>query len=474
MNLQNFITPSNPRRMRAAATAIGLIGFFAFLWADAVFAADDPVATARKLLDQKKPAEAYVLLEPLERTRAGEPDFDYWLGVAAIESGKTERATIAFERVLIIAPSSAGARFELARAYYIMGTYELSKLEFERLLAQNPTSEGKKAIETFLTEIEKRKAKSRSTLAAYIDLSAGRDNNISSTTDNFAQGVQSAFGIPNILPTGNSIKRSANYGALQASVDFRYALTDNLAGVFNLDANGRFYQRESDFNIKNADTLAGMLYRLGESSIQGSVRAGQFRQQSATPVDLSGFKSTNNRNSTGGVLEIRHSFGSGHYLIGSAMFNRLRYTENRVQDTNQNVASLGYLREWQSGSVSVVSLYGGRDKALRPLNSASQDIDVTRKNAGVRLYHQILVTSDVNMSLLLGYSERKDSKAFARAALIDFGHDKTAEASLGAAWRFAQRWSLRPQVSYIRNQSNIALYEFSKTDINIAIRREFD
>ncbi len=474
MNSQNFITSSNPRRVRAAATAIGLIGFLAFFWTGAVFAANDPVATARKLLDQKKPAEAYVLLEPLERTRAGEPDFDYWLGVAAIESGKTERATIAFERVLIVAPSSAGARFELARAYYIMGTYELSKLEFERLLAQNPTSEGKKAIETFLTEIEKRKAKSRSTLAAYIDLSVGRDTNISSTTDNFAEGVQSAFGIPNILPTGNSIKRSANYGTLQASVDFRYAFTDNLAGVFNLDANGRTYQLESDFNIKNADTLAGLLYRLGESSIQGSVRAGQFRQQSATPINLSGLKSTNNRNSTGGVLEVRHSFGSGHYLIGSAMFNRLRYTENRVQDTNQSVASLGYLREWQSGSVSVVSLYGGRDKALRPLNSASQDIDVTRKNAGVRLYHQILVTSDINLSLLLGYGERKDSKAFARAALIDFGHDKTAEASLGATWRFAQRWSLRPQVSYIRNQSNIALYEFSKTDISIAIRREFD
>ena len=156
------------------------------------------------------------------------------------------------------------------------------------------------------------------------------------------------------------------------------------------------------------------------------------------------------------------------------MFNRLRYAENRVQDTNQSVASLGYLREWQSGSISVVSLYGGHDKALRPLNSASQDIDVSRKNAGVRLYHQILIAADVNISLLLGYSERRDSKAFARAALIDFGRDKTAEASIGGAWRFAQKWSLRPQVSYIHNQSNISLYEFSKTDISVAIRREFD
>ena len=459
------------QRIRIAAVTSG---FLATLWLGAVFAADEPVTTARNLLDQKKAAEAYALLEPLEGKRAGEPDFDYWLGVAAIESGKPERAAIALERALIIKPNAAGARFELARAYFIMGTYELSKLEFERLLAQNPTPDGKKAIENFLVEIEKRKTKSRSTLAAYIDLSAGRDNNISSTTDNFAQGVQSAFGIPNILPTGNSVKRSASYGALQGSVDFRYALTDDLAGVFNLDANGRKYQRASDFDIKNVDTMLGLLYRFGDSSLQASARAGQFRQQSATPVDLSGFKATNDRNSTGGVLEARHSFGGGNYLIGSVMANRLRYPDNRVQDTNQTIASLGYLREWQANSVSVVSVYGSRDKALRPINSGSPEIDVSRKNTGVRLYHQIGVTTDLNISLLLGYSERKDDKAFARAVLIAFGRDKTSEAAVGAAWLFAPMWSLRTQVSYVRNRSNISLYEFSKTDVSVAVRREFD
>ena len=463
----------NFRRIRVATIPVTFCILFAAS-SGITFAADDPVTTAKNLLTHKKATAAYALLEPLEASHAGEPNFDYWLGVAAIETGNTERATIAFERVLILQPDSDGARFELARAYFMMGTYELSKVEFQRLLAKSPTTEGKKTIDNFLAEIEKRTKKSRSTFTAYIDLSGGRDNNISSTNDSFALGVQSAFGIPNISPTGNSIKRSAAYGALQTSVDYRYAITDGLAGVFNLDANARAYKRQTDFNIYNGDSLLGLLFRLGDSSIQGSARVGQFRQESATPVDLAGFKATNDRNSTGGVLEARHAFSGGNYLIGSAMSNRLRYPNNQVQDTNQNLISLGYLHEWQSGSVTVISLYASRDKAVRPLNSASTDIDVTRKNAGTRLYQQFALTANFDLSLLLGYSERRDSKAFARASLIDFGRDKTGEAAIGAAWRFAPLWSLRSQVSYTRNQSNIALYEFSKTDVSVAIRREFD
>ena len=65
------------QRIRIAAVTSG---FLATLWLGAAFAADEPVTTARNLLDQKKAAEAYALLEPLEGKRAGEPDFDYWLG----------------------------------------------------------------------------------------------------------------------------------------------------------------------------------------------------------------------------------------------------------------------------------------------------------------------------------------------------------------------------------------------------------
>jgi hypothetical protein len=40
--------------------------------------------------------------------------FDYLLGIAALDSGKPDRATIAFERVLAVNPNFAGARLDLA------------------------------------------------------------------------------------------------------------------------------------------------------------------------------------------------------------------------------------------------------------------------------------------------------------------------------------------------------------------------
>src|SRR4026209_814340 len=62
--------------------------------------------------------QAWGLLAPLERQYAGRPDFDYVLGVAALESGRPNRATFVFERVLTVNPGHLAARPELPRAHF--------------------------------------------------------------------------------------------------------------------------------------------------------------------------------------------------------------------------------------------------------------------------------------------------------------------------------------------------------------------
>ena len=59
---------------------------------------------ARRLLNENNPKQAYMELIPLEGTLAGNIDYDYLLGVAALDSGKYEDAIIAFERVLAVNP----------------------------------------------------------------------------------------------------------------------------------------------------------------------------------------------------------------------------------------------------------------------------------------------------------------------------------------------------------------------------------
>lgn len=74
-------------------------------------------------------------MAPQADEQAGEPEFDYLLGITAIDSGHASDAVTALERVLAADPSNNGARMELARAYYVLGADDLAKREFNQLLA---------------------------------------------------------------------------------------------------------------------------------------------------------------------------------------------------------------------------------------------------------------------------------------------------------------------------------------------------
>ena len=55
-------------------------------------------------------------MKPLEADRAGEPDFDFVLGMAAIDSGRIAEAIFALQRVVDTQPENGPARAELGRA----------------------------------------------------------------------------------------------------------------------------------------------------------------------------------------------------------------------------------------------------------------------------------------------------------------------------------------------------------------------
>ena len=82
--------------------------------------------------------QAFQLLEPHEQARAGDPAYDYLLGIAAIDSGELTRGVFALERVLAVNPNHAQARAEIARAYFLMGENKVARQEFEQVKQARP------------------------------------------------------------------------------------------------------------------------------------------------------------------------------------------------------------------------------------------------------------------------------------------------------------------------------------------------
>lgn len=85
---------------------------------------------ADRLIKAGKADEAYALLEPEQSRRAGDPDYDYLLGIAALDSGRSTEAIFALERVLAVRPKHLQARAEIARAYLASGEKAAAKQEF--------------------------------------------------------------------------------------------------------------------------------------------------------------------------------------------------------------------------------------------------------------------------------------------------------------------------------------------------------
>src|SRR5688572_20406570 len=105
-------------------------------------ALDNPVlGKAEALLRAGKAGDAWQLLSPLEAQHAGQPDFDYLLGIAALESARPNRATFILERVITVNPGHLAARLEMARAYFALGDFERAEREFNLILKASPPAE---------------------------------------------------------------------------------------------------------------------------------------------------------------------------------------------------------------------------------------------------------------------------------------------------------------------------------------------
>ena len=77
---------------------------------------DELVKQARVLLDRRQAKQAFQLLEPQEAARAGDPDFDTTMGIAANDNKQFTREVFALERVLSVQPENSRIRAELGRA----------------------------------------------------------------------------------------------------------------------------------------------------------------------------------------------------------------------------------------------------------------------------------------------------------------------------------------------------------------------
>lgn len=435
---------------RALAPAL-LLGSTAMFAAPA-FAQTDPVAEATALHGAGKAEDAYRLLKPLEGTRAGDPAFDYALGVAAIDTNRLGEALIALQRVLAVEPTNAPARAELARAYALMGDVDTARAEFDTVVGDPSIPDPvRQRFTGLIRKFDREIAGGASELTGFFDIEGGWDSNINAATDETSIILPAfAFLGPAALG-GAAVQQGEPFAQLQGGisastpVDRQTRLFGSMLASWRDNLESKFVDQGSFVGS------AGIAHTLGNRDvISFAVQAQEF---------LLGGNSY--RSSMGAIARYTMAMPGNAALSISGEYFRLNYDNNPLADSDRFGASLTY-----AGAQIFAGLGGGREQTRRPLADHLSHIFLNAQAGGE------FVVMD-KLSVIGGVGVEYRDHDGADPLFLSGREDLRFDASLGLRVLLTDQMSLRPRVTYSRNESNLALYDYDRWTASAGLRFEF-
>jgi hypothetical protein len=440
--------------MRAGWIRSGALAVLLATLAGAPALADQPLDQAKKLLEAKRPKEAFDLLRPLEAKRAGEIEYDYLLGIAALDAGDAQAAIFALERVLAVNPNYLQARAEIARAYYVLGERENARREFRTVRAQNPPDAARQTIDRYLSALEPQTSR----LRAFVEVGLGYDTNVNSATSRSTIAIP-AFGgaIGQLSP--NAQAQSSWFGAASAGASIDQAVSNEWSLLAAATYAGKFNQDYNEFNTGALDGSAGARWTRGANQLVGLVQGQMYW------LDNDRY-----RNLYGGTAQWLHNLSPTQQVTVFGQFSALRYPQpsQSPQDANRAVGGVAYSQAFAGAysPVGFVSGYGGDERA-----TDSQFKYLGYTPFGARLGGQATLTPQTILFGSAAY-ERRNYNGENPTFLVT-REDNQYDLRVGLAYAFLPKWTLTPQVGYTKNDSNIELNEYDRTVATVTVRRDF-
>lgn len=441
-------------------------------------AREQPLRAADALIKGGKPSDAYALLEPLEFERSGEVRFDYLLGIAALDSGKPDKATLAFERVLAVDPNFAGARLDMARAYYQLGDLPRAQTEFQAVLKQNPPEVARVTIQKYLEAIAEYEQARQTRIAGYIEGVAGYDSNIAnSSTQTFTFAPTSPWS--GLFP-GNQLPPAAKlagaYEGVNAGAEISHEINANWGVYAGADVRQHGNMTQTAYDTVSTDGRAGLMYSAEQKNVfKLSMNIGQLYTANAMRRDTLGLSG-----------EWQHVFSPVNQMSTFAQYGEGRAagvqptsptTDARIEgNTNQLVLGAGWIHVMEDGKQALFgSIYVGEERDVAPVISPGLPnggrTDGKKRFEGLRVGAQAVIAEQLDGNVSLGFQSAKYGNL--NNLIMANRSEKIYDMTLAVNWHLDKFWTLKPQIAFSRKSSNLALYSFDRTDVSLTIRRDF-
>lgn len=419
--------------------------------APAVAAVDEVVRNAMALDAAGKAKQAYEALAPLTAQRAGDPDFDYALGLAALNSGHIAQAIVAFQRVLAMQPKNAPARAEIARAYALSGDIETARREFDTVAGDATVPDPVRQRFNRIVSDMNRTVDGGLNVTGFVEAGAGYDSNVNAATDTSSLIIPLFAALGPATLSGSAQRQDDAFGRLEGGVSAAYGF-DRQSRVFaSLLASGRLHADQSDFNQALATATVGY----GHTFVSHDVLSVSAQSQHFW---ISG---DHFREAEGASAQYTHLLSDNRGIIGSLQYFKLRYPGDPLRDADRYAANLSYADHELFASVQV----GKEQTDLAAADNLSNRFVGARLAAEHKLAERTILFGNV------GFENRRYDAA--DPLFLKSRRDDQFDIGAGVRYRIAQRVTLSPEVTYTHNNSNIALYAYDRYTASLSVRSEF-
>lgn len=407
---------------------------------------------AAQAQDPAAATAAYDALAAEAATRAGDPDFDYRLGIAALDAGRFGEAVIAFQRVLAVQPNNAPARAELARAYALAGDIDTARQEFATVVDDPSLPDPvRQRFTGFVRQFDKQIAGGGSDISGFIDARAGYDDNINAATDlNTIVIPLFSFLGPGTLGPG-AVAQGDEYYEIQGGVSAVTAIGRQDRLFASALGNWRDNTGSRRFDQAALTGTAGYAHSFANRDVLSL--SGQVQK---FWLGHDGY-----RTAYGVIGQYTKTLSGGRALTLSAQWNRLDYDGAPIRDADRYAVGIGYVTRTIAAGLS-----GGKEEARRAAGDAESNWFV-----GANIGGEFPVANRVALVAGAAFDLRRYDQADA-LFLVERG-DERLDLTAGIKLALTDTLFLQPRATWTRNWSNIALYDYERWTASLGLRLEF-
>ena len=426
--------------------------------ADTAGARQKLLQDADKLIKSGKAAEAYALLAPEQSRRAGDPDYDYLLGIAALDSGRPTEAIFALERVLAVKPNHLQARAEIARAYLASGEKAAAKQEFEAVQSRNPPREVNATIQKFLDAINQGQGGKSTMLNGYLEASIGNDSNVNSATGSNQVAIP-AFGGAVATLDATGVQTRDTFATVSGGASVRHALSAEWSVFGGVNLNQRKNSSQHIFNTGGVDGNVGLSLVQAEDSYSAALQLQGFNVDNERYRDASGMTLQWQRD-----LKKSSSQASSYF-----QYTSLKYPGQSLRDANRYVLGAAYASVLSGDYAPVV--YGGLYVGQEKVKDSSRP-ELGHKLFGLRTGGEWNIYAQTKLFGSLSIESR--SYGGEDTIFLVTRKDTQTDLKVGLNYVMDKLWTLTPQISYTKNKSNIVINDYKRNMISLGLRRDFN